>query len=1255
MRIFDLLITTPLMWIVELCTKIIPNDIIAMLLFALIVRLLLFPFSLWAQYQAVKLAKMKPQLDDIKAYYSHDWRLLMREQRKLYKKEKYSTIVTMLPLLLQIPVIMGVIRGVEQYGILDSTPANIGLPLLAAASAFTLCFVQNKCNVLAKEMKFMAKWGMAIFLTAFSFYFAYVAGIGFGIYWVGGNLLAAVVQLICNAILNPRKHITYEILPPAKKDKELIKRQKEREKIDVVRFNKAKKNLVFYSEASGFYKYFKGMINSVLDNSNVHVHYLTSDIDDQVFNIKHDRFHAYYCGPTKLITTLMKLDCKVCVMTMPDLQKYQFKRSIVNKNIEYVYVHHGFNSLTLTIRKQALDYFDTVFCFGKNYNDEIRAMEAFYGSKEKHLVDAGYDLYQQLKTNYKPKDIKQTNGKKTIIIAPSWQKGNILDSCIHEIMAELQDDYNVILRPHPEFIKRFPRKMELLKSKYKDAFQLDFSIDVLDADVVISDWSSIAWEFSYATNKPALFIDTEMKIMNPDWDKYGLTPLEISMRDKIGLTVRLNEINTIKDKLKAIEEIKNPRAEIEGIMYDNSQANEISGKYLYDAVVHGFEKQKQIAECAKDAAAKVAIIKEQPPKNVYKDIRISAKELAFIGMFTVMFVFNYFLFGQFDILLYNQGEFGVTLQEVWWTVILYSLLIMVSIFVGLSALCHFSKKWFAYVIAVAMGFVLASYIQILIMNHPKPYMWRIVVNLFIYIMIIAAPAVGLIFLRRYNRKKVDGVQKKHIAKTQMTEKKYLPMTCFVLAIIIFAMQFVGIITAIPTAAKAARGNELYYFSLDDTLRLSRNENIIVFALDSFGTDVADSVFTNHQHTADTFAGFTFYRDNISEYGYTFPSVVSMLTGEPFERTQKLVDYYERAWEDPTLFTALRDNNYMINAKPNAAHLFYDFKDIEHNFDNIRKLDASDRRPQRSRFFGAISLLTWTRRQGPDAIKFTTLRQAVGETAIIRNTPDYYAHRISNDADLDFYARLSTEGVSRRMVNGEYKDVELGLRFLNQEYGEDESQNVFSFVHLHASHNPYKFNENLQPVRRSTRTAQTRGTINILEEYFNQMRHMEIFEDSTIIVMADHAYSPSATGRARASLLIKRSGEGSNCTQAACNCNEATCTQTIMPLATDNESQLSHRNFIPTIKEILYEQSKDAYGRDNSEANRLLVESNKLTMDEAKTGNVSYFDVISRISCVDGTQIRWFHRIMYMNLNSCRYFWKYEIDGHSHLSSSWSRV
>ena len=56
------------------------------------------------------------------------------------------------------------------------------------------------------------------------------------------------------------------------------------------------KHIVFYSERSGFYKYFQGAVEWLLANSDACVHYVTSDPNDQVFKLHeaNPRLMPYY-------------------------------------------------------------------------------------------------------------------------------------------------------------------------------------------------------------------------------------------------------------------------------------------------------------------------------------------------------------------------------------------------------------------------------------------------------------------------------------------------------------------------------------------------------------------------------------------------------------------------------------------------------------------------------------------------------------------------------------------------------------------------------------------------------------------------------------------------------------------------------------------------------------------------------------------------------------------------------------------------
>lgn len=173
----------------------------------------------------------------------------------------------------------------------------------------------------------------------------------------------------------------------------------------------------------------------------------------------------------------------------------------------------------MAYRPGALDYFDTIFAVSKRQGIEVREMERLRETKRKRVVKCGYGLIDNMIAAYQADENTQ-NEKPTILIAPSWQYDNILDSCLDDMLSGLIcDKYKVVVRPHPQYIRRFPMQMEEILEKYKDKFSGDFRIEtdfssnvtVYTADLVITDWSAIAFEFSFTTNKPTLFINTEIK------------------------------------------------------------------------------------------------------------------------------------------------------------------------------------------------------------------------------------------------------------------------------------------------------------------------------------------------------------------------------------------------------------------------------------------------------------------------------------------------------------------------------------------------------------------------------------------------------------------------------------------------------------------------------------------------------------------------------------------------------------------------
>ncbi len=687
MSFINTYIGTPLGWLMWLCYKLLHNYGLAILLFTLLSKVILMPLSVVVQKNSIKMIRLQPEINRITALHYGDKDTITDETMALYKREKYSPLLGMVPMLIQIILVLGLINviynpmqhllrlspatcqllveawqnhlGVETLGsgaqlkVLEAlqNPENLpvfqnlpllgvdlsyivaqaqsmnmtflGLnlatvppvlevslitlvPLFSCLSTFLLCWAQNRDNVLQKEQSFLSKWGVTLFTVAFSTYFTYLVPAGVGVYWIASNLFALGNLYFMNLLYPPKKFIDYRALAESRQELDQLKARenqqkkelepyRQQEKLDYKRFldQKNVKQLVFYSEGSGFYKYFSGMIDYVLGHSSIVIHYVTSDPKDPVFQMKSDRFQPYYIGEMKLITLMMKLEADMVIMTMPDLNTYHIKRSLVRKDIEYIYTDHGVSSDNMTLRTHALDHFDTLFCVGPHQAEEARAIEKLYDLKPRRLVQVGYGLLDEMTEQWENTPHSQGD-KKTILIAPSWQKDNIMDSCLHELIGEFSRlDCRIIVRPHPQYVRLYGERMDAIIARYRDRLGEDFIIQtdfsststVYESDLLVTDWSNVGFEFALSTYKPVLYINTPMKVMNPEYDKIDVVPFDIRIRGQLGGELELDQLNGAGELAQKLLENPEKYREIikavkEKEIYNLGHGAEAAGRYI---------------------------------------------------------------------------------------------------------------------------------------------------------------------------------------------------------------------------------------------------------------------------------------------------------------------------------------------------------------------------------------------------------------------------------------------------------------------------------------------------------------------------------------------------------------------------------------------------------------------------------------------------------------------------------------------------
>ena len=315
---------------------------------------------------------------------------------------------------------------------------------------------------------------------------------------------------------------------------------------------KLKKQIVFYSEHGGYYASFEGIILELSNKHRQHIVYITSDIKDPILKVSNDAITPLYINKT-LSFFMPLVDSRVFVMTLTDLDNHYIKRS---KNpVHYIYVPHSLVSVHMAYNFGAFDHYDTIMCAGPHHVRELKRQEELYKLKPKKLIEAGYYRLERIYDTYSkiqktPPDIIQ----KTILLAPSWGKDNIIESCGPELIdALLNKGHRVIVRPHPETIIRYPKLINYIEGKFKNSanFFLERSVagddSILNADLLICDCSGIALEYALGTERPVLFIDVPVKIKNKRFEELGIEPTELKLRNKIGKIVSVGQIQQIAE------------------------------------------------------------------------------------------------------------------------------------------------------------------------------------------------------------------------------------------------------------------------------------------------------------------------------------------------------------------------------------------------------------------------------------------------------------------------------------------------------------------------------------------------------------------------------------------------------------------------------------------------------------------------------------------------------------------------------------
>lgn len=179
----------------------------SIIIFTILVRLCLLPLMVKQIKSTKAMQDIQPKIKEIQEKYKNKPEKQQEELMKLYKEAKINPMAGCLPLLIQLPILMGLfalLRDPVAHGVFATEAAyraanhgflwiasvsqkhNLSLGILSGVSAY---FMQKSMTTTDESQAQMMK-SMTLVMTAMSFWWGYTYEAGLALYWTMSNIFS---------------------------------------------------------------------------------------------------------------------------------------------------------------------------------------------------------------------------------------------------------------------------------------------------------------------------------------------------------------------------------------------------------------------------------------------------------------------------------------------------------------------------------------------------------------------------------------------------------------------------------------------------------------------------------------------------------------------------------------------------------------------------------------------------------------------------------------------------------------------------------------------------------------------------------------------------------------------------------------------------------------------------------------------------------------------------------------------------------
>ncbi len=290
--------------------------------------------------------------------------------------------------------------------------------------------------------------------------------------------------------------------------------------------------------------------------------------------------------------------------------------------------------------------------------------------------------------------------------------------------------------------------------------------------------------------------------------------------------------------------------------------------------------------------------------------------------------------------------------------------------------------------------------------------------------------------------------------------------CSYISFAIFGMLSISLIsTLLSTDALKSKDNIL--FTENNFNKVSDNKNFIILLVDAVDSNTFYNFIENNDDYRKIFNDFTFFPDTMSTYPFTRDSIPLLLSGKINKNEEPFDIFSTNSLNSSPLFETLTEKDYEIN--------LYDQELI---WNDNRKYNVNN----------VISI-------SESKVKLKSFFKQELKYILYKYLP-YFLKNFSKIESLNF--NFSSDNYDWRIDNN-YKNI-------NNENLKIVNNKQFKFIHTEGAHSPFDLNKNLNRISNGTYKEKVEANFKIIESYLNKLKENNVYDNSIIIILADHGYS-----------------------------------------------------------------------------------------------------------------------------------------------------